>query len=217
VARRAVAPQVQLEPPAAVRRRRGEPLDGRGAHRRQRVRDADACRHPGDRGLTVGVHHPSETGRGEHQGEGRWSAENHRRGVHDGDVLEHLWLELHAGVRLARSAQTDLLTCGAVGVVEHCAGGTTSGQQPQIRDGRDRGEPTLGGPERHFARAEQRLQLGPARPATDSHLRVLHEDARGRVAIYPRALVADCWPGAHRRFSTWAAAGAHWKRLARGA
>ena len=93
-------------------------------------------------------------------------------------------LELDPRERLPRAAQADLLTGGAVGVVEYRARRPPAGQQPQVGDGRGAGQPTFGGVERHAPRTQQGLQLRPTRPMSGSHPRVLHDSP---AAPEPRA------------------------------
>ena len=68
-----VLPHVELEPVAAVRVRGLHVLDRRGAHRRQRERDARRAGRGGARALALGLHHAGEPGRrdAERQGDGR--------------------------------------------------------------------------------------------------------------------------------------------------
>ena len=97
-----------------------------------------------------------------------------------GDVLEHVRVELQPGVRMPGTAQADLVAGSTVGVVEHRSWRAAPGQQSQVEDGCGAGQPPLGGIEGHGARTQQRRQLGPARPVSGTHPRVLHDVLHGR-------------------------------------
>ena len=181
-ARLAVAPQVELEPAPPVRGRRGQALDRRRAHRRQRVRDADPFGDARDGRLALGVHHPGEAGRCEHERDSRRPPEDDCRGVHRRHVLEHVRAELDPLERLAGPTQSELVTGGAIDVVEDGARSSATGQHPQIGDGHDASQPPIGGVERRTPRPEQRSHLGPSRHASSGHGRVLHDRAHHRSA-----------------------------------
>jgi len=124
------------------------------------------------------VHHPGEPGGREDERCRRGLPEDRRRTVDRGNVPEHLRLELDPGICLPGTAQRQLLTSGAVGVVEHRSGRPPSSPQSQIGYRRDACQPTCGGVEFHSPRTKQGLQLGPTRPLSGGHPRVVHDGSR---------------------------------------
>src|SRR3954468_3077043 len=177
-----VTPEVELEPESCAGGRSGEVLDRGGAHRGQRVRDPGAVRHPGDRGLARGVHHPGEAGGREDERQGRPPPEDRRRRVHVGDVPKHPGPELHPREGLPGPTQADLLAGSTVGVVEDRAGGPAPGQQPKVRHRGGPGQAALRGVELQPGRAEEGSQLRPARRAPGGPSRVLHDRSGCREA-----------------------------------
>ena len=99
LAERPVAPEVELEPQPGVGGGGGEVLDGRGAHRRQRVGHADLLRDRRHRALALGLHHPGEAGGGEREREGGALAEDVAAGVDRRHVVQHR----RAGTRPGRT------------------------------------------------------------------------------------------------------------------
>ena len=121
-----------------------------------------------------------EAGRCKPERGSRGPAEDDCRGVHGRHVLKHVRAELDSLINLSRPTKSELVTGGAIGVVEDGARSSATGQHAQVGDGCRGSQPPIGRVERRTPRPEQRSHLGPSRHASSGHGRVLHDGARHR-------------------------------------
>ena len=167
---------VELEPVPAAGVGRLHVLDRGGAEGRQRERDAGRAGRAGAGGLALGVHQPGEAGGGDTERERAWPAEDRRRRVDGGDVLEYGRVELHVLERLAGAGQGEFTFRRAVGVVERGPRRAAPGDVAQVVDGQRRVETAL-------ARVELRL----LEPHELEDLARLRDLAIGHGSAAPRA------------------------------
>ena len=138
-ARLPVAPQVELEPPPCRRAPRPRAARSRWcpswtARRGSRSRG----RHPRDRRLALGVHHPGEAGGGEDERQRRRPPEDRRRRVHVGDVPQHPGLELDpartpAGTGAGRAPRRRRRRCSRTPPEAPAAGPAAAGRRSTRR------------------------------------------------------------------------------------